>query len=179
MLKTTAASPEDPPEASGKVKEETGNEVGDRDKAKIDGVKLPGGKNSKNSTKVKNSAKSKVAKATSPGTSPEAWPFLTPEARLTYTRLKLAFTEALILHHFDPERYIGLGTDASDYAIGGDLNQLTSDQRLSGSDENFFKSSDFSQWHLMAFFSRKMIPAEIRYETHDQELLAIVEAFKN
>ncbi len=30
----------------------------------------------------------------------------------------------------------------------------------------------------MAFFSRKMIPAETRYETHDGELLAIVEAFK-
>ena len=30
----------------------------------------------------------------------------------------------------------------------------------------------------MAFFSRKMIQAETRYETHDGELLAIVEAFK-
>ncbi len=30
----------------------------------------------------------------------------------------------------------------------------------------------------MAFFSRKMIPAETWYETHDGELLAIVEAFK-
>ncbi len=31
----------------------------------------------------------------------------------------------------------------------------------------------------MVFFSRKMIPAETRYETHNQELLAIIEAFKN
>ena len=85
MLKTTAASPEGPPEATGKVREETGNEVGDGDRAKIGGVKPPGGKNSKNSTKVKNSAKSKVAKATSPGTAPEARPFLTPEARLALT----------------------------------------------------------------------------------------------
>lgn len=30
----------------------------------------------------------------------------------------------------------------------------------------------------MALFSQKMIPAEIRYETHDGELLAIIEAFK-
>ena len=34
------------------------------------------------------------------------------------------------------------------------------------------------QWHLVAFFSRKMIPAETRYETHNEELLAIVEVFK-
>ena len=68
MLKTTTGSPEGPPEATGKVRKETGNEVGDGDRAKIGGVKLPGGKNLKKSTKVKNSAKSKVAKATSPGT---------------------------------------------------------------------------------------------------------------
>ena len=30
----------------------------------------------------------------------------------------------------------------------------------------------------MAYFSRKMIPAETRYKTHDGELLAIIEAFK-
>ena len=37
---------------------------------------------------------------------------------------------------------------------------------------------NLSQWHPVAFFSRKMIPAETRYETHNGELLAIVEAFK-
>ena len=179
MLKTTAASPEGPPEAMSKVREETGNEVSDGDRAKIGGVKPPGGKNSKNSTKVKDSVTSKVAKATSPRTAPEARSFLTPEARLAFTRLRLAFTEAPILHHFDPERYIRIETDASGYAIGGVLSQLTSDQRASGSDENSSKSSDVGQWHPVAFFSRKMIPAETRYETHDQELLAIVEAFKN
>ncbi len=46
MLKTTAASPEGPPEATGKVREETGNEVSDGDRAKIGEVKPPGGKNS-------------------------------------------------------------------------------------------------------------------------------------
>ncbi len=30
----------------------------------------------------------------------------------------------------------------------------------------------------MAFFSRKMILVETRYETHNGELLAVVEAFK-
>ena len=37
---------------------------------------------------------------------------------------------------------------------------------------------DLGQWHPIAFFSRKMIPVETRYKTHDDELLAIVEAFK-
>ena len=78
--------------------------------------------------------------------------------------MRQAFFKALILHHFDPERHIRIETDVSGYAIGGVLSQLTSD--------------DSGRWHPVAFFSRKMIPAETRYETHDGELLAIVEAFK-
>ncbi len=38
--------------------------------------------------------------------------------------------------------------------------------------------SEIGQWYLVAFFFQKMIPAETRYKTHDQELLAIVEALK-
>ncbi len=78
--------------------------------------------------------------------------------------MRQTFLEAPILNHFDPERYIQIETDTSGYAIGGVLSQLTSD--------------DLSRWHLVAFFSRKMIPAKTWYETHDGELLAIVEAFK-
>ncbi len=95
------------------------------------------GKKSRNSAKAKTL---KFLKATSPGTAPEARPFVTPEARLAFTRLKQAFTEAPILYHFGPERHISIETDASGYAIGGVLSQLTSDQRLSESDENFFLS---------------------------------------
>ena len=90
--------------------------------------------------------------------------FLIPGAKLIFTKLRQAFLKAPILHHFDPERHIRIETDASGYAIGGVLSQLTSD--------------DSGRWHPVAFFSRKMIPAETRYETHDGELLAIVEAFK-
>ena len=90
--------------------------------------------------------------------------FLTPAAKIAFAQLKQAFTEAPILRHFDPERHIRLETDASGYAIGGVLSQL---------------DIETGQWHPVAYFSRKMIPAETRYETHDGELLAIVEAFKN
>ena len=90
--------------------------------------------------------------------------FLTPDARRAFTQLRQAFTEAPILRHFDPERHIRIETDTSGYAIGGILSQIT---------------SETGQWHPVAYYSRKMIPAKTRYETHDAELLAIVEAFKN
>ena len=94
--------------------------------------------------------------------------FLTPGAREAFNQLRQAFTEAPILRHFDPECHIRIETDALGYAIGGVLSQLTSDHL----------TSDQGQWHPVAYFLRKMIPAETRYETHDGELLAIVEAFK-
>ena len=52
--------------------------------------------------------------------------FLTPDAKTAFNRLRLAFTEAPILQHFDPECHIWIETDVSSYAIGGVLSQLTS-----------------------------------------------------
>ena len=100
--------------------------------------------------------------------------FLSPKARTTFNRLRLAFTKAPILRHFDPECHIWIETDASGYAIGGVLSQLASGT----SPDGVVTKTDLGQWHPVAFFSRKMIPAETRYETHNSELLAIVEAFK-
>ena len=90
--------------------------------------------------------------------------FLRPKAKLVFLRLRQAFTKAPILNHFDPECYIWIETDASGYTIGGILSQLILDS---------------SQWYLVAFYFRKMILAKIQYEIHDQELLAIVEAFNS
>ena len=94
--------------------------------------------------------------------------FLTPGARKTFNQLKQAFTKALILQHFDPECHIWSETDPSGYAIGGVFSQLTSDYLISGQ----------GQWHLVAYFLRKMIPAETRYKTYNGEFLVIVKAFK-
>ena len=58
-------------------------------------------------------------------------------------------------------------TDASGFAISGILSQPRPDKR------------DKEQWHPVAFFSRKMTLAERNYDTHDGELLAVVEAFKH
>ena len=82
--------------------------------------------------------------------------FLTPDARTAFNRLRLAFTEAPILRHFDPECHIRIETDASGYAIGGVLSQLASEIRPDG----VVTKTNLGQWHPVAFFSRKMIPAE-------------------
>ena len=65
--------------------------------------------------------------------------YLTIGAKQVITQLRQAFTKALILQHFDPECHIWNKTDASSYAIGGILSQLT------------FNNLD--QWHLIAFYS--------------------------
>ena len=89
--------------------------------------------------------------------------FLTSEAMLAFLQLTEAFIKALILHHFDQKHYIRIEIDVSSYAIDDILSQL-------------IPESD--QWHLVAFIMKKVILTETRYKTHDQELLAIVEAFK-
>ena len=52
--------------------------------------------------------------------------FLILDARTIFNYLWLAFIEAPILWHFDPECHIQIETDASGYAIGRMLSQLTS-----------------------------------------------------
>ena len=52
--------------------------------------------------------------------------FLTPDAKLAFLWLRQACIEAPILHHFDPEYYIRIETDALRYAIGGIFSQLIS-----------------------------------------------------
>ena len=100
--------------------------------------------------------------------------FLTPKARSTFNRLRLAFTKALILWHFDPECHIWIETDALGYAISNMLSLLASETSLDGVVTKIY----LSQWYPVAFFSRKMISAETWYKTHNDKLLAIIEAFK-
>ena len=90
--------------------------------------------------------------------------FLTPRAKLAFVKLRQTFIKAPILHHLDLGRHIWIETDASEYAIGRVLSQLT--------------LNNSGRWHPVAFFSQKMILAETRYETDNGKLLAIVEAFK-
>jgi len=84
-----------------------------------------------------------------------------PKQDEAFTGLKKRFITAPILEHFYPDRETVVKTDASGFALGFVLSQFK-DRRL----------------HPVAFHSRKPNPAERNYEVHDQELLAILEAFK-
>jgi hypothetical protein len=92
----------------------------------------------------------------------KAWKWTT-EGEQAFDELKLRFTTAPILAHFDPTRPVIIESDASDFALGAVLSQRDNENRL----------------HPVAFHSRKFQPAEINYEIHDKELLAIVDAFKH
>ena len=54
------------------------------------------------------------------------------------------------------------------------LSQLASKTRP----DKIVTKTNLSQWHLIAFFLRKIISIETQYETHNGKLLAIVKAFK-
>ena len=129
-------------------------------------------------SKGKNLAKSK--KPSKSGNSPNfdakevGLSFLTPKARAAFNRLRLAFTKAPILWHFDPEYHIWIETDVLGYAINGMLSQLASGI----SPDGVVTKANLGQWHPVAIFSRKIIPAETWYETHNDKLLAIVKVFK-
>src|SRR5262245_28130281 len=85
------------------------------------------------------------------------------KAQLAFDTLKLRFSSAPILRHFDPDLPIRLHPDASDFAISGILSQLYNNQR----------------WHPIAYWSRKCVAAEMNYDIHDKEFLAIVEYMKH
>jgi hypothetical protein len=80
----------------------------------------------------------------------------------SFKKLKQCFTTSPILTYFDPHCECIVKTDASDFALGGALSQTAEDKKL----------------YPNAFHSRKFSPAEINYEIHDKELLAIVDYFK-
>lgn len=82
-------------------------------------------------------------------------------AEESFKAIKEAFAKGGLLAHYDPTKPIIVETDASDFAIGAVLSQLHGDKL-----------------RPVAFFSRKLNPAEMNYEIHDKELLAIVSAFK-
>ena len=67
-----------------------------------------------------------------------------------------------IIAIFNYDAPIIMETDASDFALGAQLMQPGEDGKL----------------RPVAFWSRKMIPAELNYDVHDKELLAIVSAFQ-
>lgn len=83
------------------------------------------------------------------------------KCREAFAKLKKAFTTAPVLHHYDPALPAVVETDASDYALGAILSVITPDGDL----------------HPVAFHSRSFHGAELNYDTHDKELMAVHDAF--
>ena len=88
---------------------------------------------------------------------------LTDTAKQAFEMLKISFTTAPVLHHFNPLIPSTIITDASDFALASI--HLQPDQH--------------GLLHPVAFHSRKFSPAEINYEIHDKELLSIVDSFRD
>jgi hypothetical protein len=89
-----------------------------------------------------------------------------PEGRKAFQNLKDSFLSIPILSHYNPSYPTRVETDASGRAISGILSQL-----VPGRDGK-------AQWRPIAFHSRRMKPEEGRYDTHNRELLAIVDSLK-
>ena len=86
----------------------------------------------------------------------------TEAATTAFNKVKEALATATLLTHPKPFAPTGIMTDASDTAVGAVLQQ-----QIDG------------DWQPIAYFSKKLRPAETRYSTFDRELLAIYLAIKH
>ena len=83
------------------------------------------------------------------------------DCQKSFKALKKAFTTAPILAKRDPDSKLIVETDASDRALAAILSTHVG-----------------KEIHPIAFHSRIFNNAELNYDIHDKELLAIFEAFK-
>ena len=79
-----------------------------------------------------------------------------------FNSLKKAFISTPILTHWIPDAQLIVKTDALDYALVAILSIVNKDNEV----------------HPVAFHSHTFTAAELNYDTHDKELLAIFKAFK-
>ena len=88
----------------------------------------------------------------------------TQEAQSSFNELRVAFTTAPILWHFDPALPTIVKADASDYAQGGVISQC---------------DGETSELPPIAFWRPKFNPTELNYEIYDKEMLAIIEMMEH
>jgi len=80
---------------------------------------------------------------------------------MVFKTIKKTFTRAPLLRHWEPDLPLVLETDTSDLALAAILSIHTD-----------------GDIHPIAFHSQTLQAAELNYNVHNKELLAIVEAFK-
>lgn len=88
-----------------------------------------------------------------------AW---TPDCQVAFNKAKDALAQATLLHHPRAGAPTSVTVDASGSAIGAQLEQLYN-----------------GCWQPLAFFSRKLSPAEKNYSAFDRELLAAYQAVRH
>ena len=93
---------------------------------------------------------------------------LTKEVCTTFKELKVAFTTAPVLWHYNTNLLVRLETDASGFAILGILSQQNNEESL-----------EKCHWHPIAFWSCQISSVEWNYHAGQTELLAIVMVCKH
>ena len=87
----------------------------------------------------------------------------TSDQESAFQALIHAFSTAPVIILPDSNVPFCLITDASDYVLGAILKQPDA----------------LNRWHPVAFYSKLMIDAELNYDIHDKELLAIVKSLEH
>ena len=81
----------------------------------------------------------------------------TLECQHAFEQLKDSLIKAPLLAKWTPGLETAIECDSSGYAVGGTLMQKMKEL-----------------WHQVAYFSKKLNPAESNYPIHDKEMLAII-----
>ena len=84
------------------------------------------------------------------------------DCQVAFESVKEALSHVTLLHHPRPDAQTSLTVDASSTALGAQLEQR--------------KGKD---WQPIAFFSRKLSSAEVKYSAFDHELLGAYAAIKH
>ncbi|GFV73727.1 transposon Ty3-I Gag-Pol polyprotein [Trichonephila clavipes] len=95
-------------------------------------------------------------KPSRPSKSPQTPLEWAEEAENSFTAAKTALTDTTLLKHPIPGATLSVWTDASNFAIGSSLMQLSN-----------------SNWEPIAFLSLKLSKTQQNWSTYDRELLAI------
>jgi len=86
----------------------------------------------------------------------------TPEALQAFAKCKIQIAESALLAHPKAKANLSVTTNASDFAIGGIIQQ-----------------EEEGGWKPLTFFSRKLSPAEQNYSAYDRELMTIYLTIKH
>jgi hypothetical protein len=92
----------------------------------------------------------------------QKWRWDTPEST-AFGKLKESITSAPVLVTPADNGPFRIEADASDFATGAVLSQL---------------SAEDEKWHLVAYLSKSLSKTEQNYEIHDKEMLAIMRALE-